>query len=72
MSIKVIGKSKINQHLYYFVNEKGGITVCHKDLSRRPSDLEGEKIFGDIRSAEKIKKTLKSWREDLIWVLDKS
>jgi hypothetical protein len=72
MRIKVIGKSKINQHIYYYVNLLGGITVCSKDPSKRPPNLESEKIFEDIRSAEKIKKSLKNWREDMIWVLDKS
>jgi hypothetical protein len=66
----ITGESGMNRDVLYFVNDEDGITACNKDVSKRPDDLDKEKIFVDRKSAEKFKKGLRNWRDDVRWYIE--
>lgn len=66
----ITGESGRNRDILYFVNDEEGITACHKDVDKRPDDLEKEKVFVDRKSAEKFKNGLRNWREDVRWYIE--
>lgn len=64
----ITGESDMNRDVLYFVNEEEGITAYSKD--KRPDDLGKEKVFVNKKSAEKFKKGLTNWREDVRWYIE--
>jgi len=66
----ITGESGINRDILYFVNDEEDITACNKDINKRPDDLDKEKVFVDRKSAEKFKKSLTNWREDVRWYIE--
>ena len=66
----ITGESGMNRDILYFVNDEEGITACNKDINKRPDDLEKEKVFVDRKSAEKFRKGLTNWREDVRWYIE--
>jgi len=66
----ITGENKKNSDIHYFVNDEDGVTACNKDINKRPDDIEKEKVFVDRKSAQKFKKDLINWREDISWYIE--